>query len=116
MPTIVRKPSTPKRKKNYNTDTVSNKVHKLYNTRRWAKLRDLKMMESPLCEMCLLEGVTKEVDEVHHRIPISYGKTEWEMREIAYDYTNLVSLCERHHHEIHNRMRRERREWENKAI
>lgn len=63
-------------------------------------------MEHPLCEECLKDGRVCEAKEIHHKIPISTGKNELDMMDIAFNHDNLQALCEFHHHEIHNKMRK----------
>lgn len=77
-------------------------VHRLYNTAKWQKLRNSYLMYNPLCEKCLEKGLTVAAKEIHHVIPISKGKDELEMKELAFNPNNLMSLCEKCHHEIHN--------------
>lgn len=107
MPTI-NKP----RRKNTEKHGKAKEIWKLYNTSRWRKLRDAKLMENPLCEMCLDENIINEdgikesriseAKEVHHIKPISTGSNELEMMDLAYNYNNLMSVCEFHHHQLHN--------------
>lgn len=76
-------------------------VHKLYNTAKWQKLRNAYIMEHPLCEKCLESGITTAAQEVHHITPISRGKDELEMKDLAFNYNNLMALCEECHHKLH---------------
>lgn len=105
---VINKPKRRKQKEGMNA-----LISKIYNTSEWKKLRDWHIKTNPLCEDCLNDDMTNEdgrigqhincADEVHHIIPISNGKTEEEMKELAYDPNNLVSLCKFHHHLRHRR-------------
>lgn len=102
MPTLNK---SKRRFSNYKKHDLSADISKIYNTSQWRKLRLAHLMQHPLCEQCLIEGKTKLADEVHHIRPISTGLDELEMRSIAFDPYNLMSLCVEHHHEIHKNMR-----------
>ena len=78
------------------TDTIAKKArHKIYNNRRWRKVRLLKLTNDPLCEMCLKEGIITSADAIHHIIPIDIDVS------LAYEYTNLMSICHECHGKIH---------------
>ena len=74
----------------------------IYNTRRWKKLRELKFRNNPVCEECEKIGITRQTEEVHHRIPFDIGDLNI---ELAYDYDNLIALCAECHHRIHEKLR-----------
>lgn len=61
--------------------------------RAWKRIRDSYVKAHPFCEMCFLSGVIKEVEEVHHKVPLSEGGT--------HDRNNLISLCQSCHAKIH---------------
>lgn len=72
-----------------------------YSSRRWRKVRKIKIMNDPLCEECLLANITTAADEVDHikpRKPTAYSGPEpaqgWG-EDLAID--NLRSLCKPHH-------------------
>lgn len=90
------------KKKRHNYYKNAN-IQKYYNCDRWRKLRISKLMNNPLCEMCLANEVVRQADEVHHIVKYSSGKTEDEKNRLAYDYENLMSLCKECHRMIHNR-------------
>lgn len=75
--------------------------HRIMSNRRWITLRAYKLAKTPLCERCTKEGRTRLAKEVHHIIPVETEKSEARMRALAYDYNNLMSLCESCHHDIH---------------
>ena len=70
-----------------------------YKTSRWLKLRQLKLNHSPLCEMCLKQGITTPAVLVHHIKPIEDGGK-------MYQYENLMSLCSECHNKIHMSFRK----------
>lgn len=99
MPTI----NKVKKKRVYNKHTNGGKLHAKFAT---SSLRESYIMEHPLCEMCLEEGKTTPVEEVHHKIPICTGKDELEQLTLAMDYNNLISLCKYHHYLIHHKCKK----------
>ena len=103
MPTIQKA----KRKRNgsrYSDPETKHAIsQKIYNSTRWKNLRRAYLMEHPLCEMCLSEGITTPACEVHHIRHINVGNDELEMMDIAYDPLNLMSLCSSCHDKIHNK-------------
>lgn len=100
MPTINKAP----KRNTYVKHTDSSKA---YNCPQWKHLRASYIMKHPLCEMCLEEGKIKPVEEVHHKIPISTGIDELQMKDLLLDENNLIGLCEEHHHLIHNKIRKD---------
>jgi 5-methylcytosine-specific restriction protein A len=61
---------------------------------QWRLVRDLKLNEDPLCEMCIKEGITTKASMVHHILSI---ETHPHLR-LAMD--NLQSLCNEHHEQV----------------
>lgn len=93
-----------KPKKNNGNESIKRKERmKIYNSARWRQLRALKMLNSPLCEMCLAKGRITPVDDVHHKT--SFMSTDDSVRRnfLAYDYDNLMSVCDECHQKIHNK-------------
>jgi 5-methylcytosine-specific restriction protein A len=72
-----------------------------YTTRRWERIRLLKLQESPLCEVCLqqfAEIVPAEI--VDHRIPITKEGREKRLAAEAFPPLDaLASLCQSHHNQ-----------------
>ncbi len=101
------------RKKRPRTNTSSKKEANLicYSTARWKRLRQWKLMHSPLCEDCL-EGLWDQEEriepakEVHHEIPFMTGIDKYDKITLAFDSNNLRSLCIRHHHLRHPNKRK----------
>lgn len=75
----------------------------VYNTTQWRKLRQSYLMEHPLCEMCLKENKVRPAVEVHHITSISTAKDNLEMKDIGFNASNLMALCEECHHKTHNK-------------
>ena len=94
-----------KRTNRYTKHTDNSKV---YNY-RWSKLRKAYLMQHPLCQKCLAEGRVTPATEIHHIKPISTGKDELEKVSIMLNPNNLMALCTKCHHDIHNDMRKGRR-------
>lgn len=98
MPTINK---MPKKKPDYTKRGNNILAAKIYNTPAWKNVRKAKLQANPICEMCLDKGIIKPTEEIHHIKPILSGKDELEMYELAYDFTNLISLCKSCHHQVH---------------
>lgn len=73
----------------------------IYNSQQWKILRARKLQAQPLCERCLKEGRYVSAHAVHHRVPIETARTYERMRCLAYDWSNLQSLCDKCHAEVH---------------
>ena len=99
MPTINKKP-----KKQYSNKSQEayRKRRKIYNTKRWQRMRDAKLMEQPLCLVCQLEGKTVLASQIHHLRTFTQEDDENKMNALAYDSNNLVALCYHHHYVIHH--------------
>ena len=97
MPTIYKpkrqRPNEGKRKERMN----------IYNTARWRELRVLKLQRNPLCEICLKSGRVTPADDIHHVISFMSTHDPIQRKFLAFDFNNLMSLCDRCHQEIHNR-------------
>ena len=89
----------------------------IYNSREWRELRVAKLRDKPLCQMCEQKQRYVSAHCVHHIIPIETAKTKEEMWMLAFNPTNLMSLCDECHAMIHKetgkgttQLRRERAE------
>jgi len=58
-------------------------IERLFNTRRWKKLRDYTMMTNPICLLCK----NKPAEELHHIVPV---RKDFELFFIT---SNLAPLC-----------------------
>lgn len=84
--------------------TKKNWIYKnIYNTSRWKKLRMAYLSDNPLCEECKDKGIIKQAEHIHHKKEISSGKTEEEMKQLAFDSNNLQSLCSDCHKAKHEK-------------
>ena len=79
-----------------------NKWTIFYQDSRWKKLRHWQITNFPLCKDCMLNGISRAADEVHHVRPFSEGETMEEKFALLLDPKNLVSLCSECHRKRHN--------------
>ena len=94
------------------SDKVAKDKQEVYNSREWKELTILKKRANPLCEQCIKDGeaigipggYVKSVECVHHIIPIETARTKEEMRRLAFDWNNLMSLCKPCHARIHKEL------------
>jgi len=82
------------RDKEYKARRTDLEEQAFYKTDRWRKLRQWKLRQNPLCEICKREGRTTVAKLVDHIKPIKEGG-DW----MAVD--NLQSLCVRCHNRKH---------------
>ena len=61
----------------------------------WQRVREWKANRDPLCEICVKQGRIRPLDKVHHIKPIETHP------ELRLDIDNLMSVCTKHHEEIH---------------
>lgn len=102
MPTI----NKPARKKIQRSDNSYEKARrKIYQSERWRRLRAWKVVNDPLCELCLKEGRTVLAEDVHHIVSFMSTDDETQRNYLAYDYDNLMSLCKQCHQLIHNKIK-----------
>lgn len=73
---------------------------KIYQSTRWKELRQSKLMQQPLCELCLAKGIVTPAIDVHH-IDSFMNYTGTERLTKAYDFTNLQSVCKLCHSSLH---------------
>lgn len=101
MPTIY-KPT----KKNNSTlgNAYAEERRKIYQTKRWARLRAAKFANDPLCERCLAmePSVIRPAEDVHHIVSFMSTNDPIKRKALAFDYGNLQSLCKECHQNIHN--------------
>ncbi len=75
---------------------------KIYNSQRWRDLREWKFTHNPLCEMCEREERITPADDVHHIVSFMSTDDPVKRNWLAYDFDNLMSLCDRCHQKMHN--------------
>lgn len=90
-------------KRDDNSDANRARRQKVYQSNRYRKLRDLKRHTNPTCEICLLLGKYRAVEDVHHWLTFCVEDPYVEELR-AYDFNNLVSLCRHHHNSLHTDM------------
>ena len=100
MPTI---PKQAKSKKQ--SDTRAERA-KIYNTRRWQKLRRQHLKLHPTCALCEQKGIVRVATDVHHINSFMNGNTRSERTLLAYDPNNLQSLCQECHSQLHGGRKR----------
>lgn len=101
MPTINR----PKKKSNpVAGNAYAEERRKIYQTKRWARLRAAKFANDPLCEACLQKepSVIRPAEDVHHIVSFMSTEDPFKRNALAFDYDNLQSLCKECHQKIHN--------------
>lgn len=74
---------------------------KFYNSNGWRKLREKKLSEHPLCELCLQRGMNNPGQEVHHAIKFFDQYDDIMRWLLLLDYDNLVTVCDSCHKHIH---------------
>ena len=94
-----RRKFTPK-PRNPNSDKKRKQRQSVYQSTRYIKLREQKRMECPTCEICQMFGIVNWGEHVHHWLTFVVDDPE-ESKRRAYDYTNLVTLCRKHHDMLH---------------
>lgn len=94
MPTIV------KQKKTVNTSIKRAERQAIYATKKWKKLRLVKLMQNPLCEKCLHKGIITPAVDVHH-IDSFMNYEGVKRKEVAFNINNLESLCKECHQREH---------------
>ena len=75
----------------------------IYNTARWRKMREAKLLDNPLCEICERNGITRMADDVHHIQSFMSTDNPESRKVLAFDYDNLMSVCDECHSAIHNK-------------
>ena len=88
---------------------------RIYNSKEWKLVREAKLNAEPLCEQCKRSGKWVSATCVHHIIPIETATDFAYMRELAFRYTNLMSLCYQCHSDIHKALNSRSREGHAKA-
>lgn len=74
---------------------------KIYQSTKWKELRIAKLMQNPLCELCLQNGKVVEAVDIHH-IDSFMNYTGTDRLAKAYDFNNLMALCKECHSKLHH--------------
>ena len=59
------------------------------------------MQSNPLCEICAAAGIITPGTEIHHITPVDTGANDMERARLAYDMSNLQTLCHACHVQAH---------------
>ena len=102
MPFIHKLPKKPRAKRSKRSNDSAN----FYSDRRWKKLRDYVMRESPLCVNCLKQGISTPATECHHDIPWNWFDEVQDKWKALLNIDILVPLCSKCHHEIHKTLKK----------
>ena len=97
MPTILKPRRETQHESHYDAER-----RRIYNSRRWQRLRAVKFMNNPLCEVCAAQGRTIPAEDIHHLVSFMSTDDPIQRQWLAYDYSNLQSVCKRCHQMIHN--------------
>ena len=68
-----------------------------YNTRRWRKIREMRLSVEPLCRYCQEVGRVEPAVIADHIVPVR------EAPELAFDFDNTQSLCPTCHESVKKR-------------
>lgn len=75
---------------------------KIYQSTKWKELRLAKLMQQPLCELCLKEDKVVLAVDVHHITSFMSTTDHLKRIYLAYNPDNLMSLCKECHQKVHN--------------
>jgi 5-methylcytosine-specific restriction enzyme A len=86
------KAKTTRDRRRYDSTPGRKEQKRFYSSDAWRRLRRMKLHESVLCEF---EGCNEVAVLVHHTKP------ERDFKEDRLELSSLMSLCNKHHEEIH---------------
>jgi len=98
MPTI----NKPKKQTTRTKTSNRRERNSIYTSARWKRIRQLKFMENPICEVCEGKGIATPAEDIHHIVSFVGIKNEAVKYELAYDYENLLSVCRACHSKLHH--------------
>lgn len=101
MPTIFK----PKKRSSISAvNAHTEERRKIYQTKRWGRLRAIKIANDPLCELCAQKepSIIRPAEDVHHIVSFMTTADPIKRKALAFDYDNLQSLCKECHQKIHN--------------
>ena len=78
---------------------------RLLNSKRWKQLRQWKLQQNPLCELCEAKGFVQSAIDVHHKTPVESAHTPQEMEQLCFNPSNLQALCISCHSKVHREAR-----------
>jgi len=94
-------PTLNKPKKTTTKSDKSKERIAVYATTKWRKLRLSKLMDNPLCEVCLAIDIITPAIDIHH-IDSFMNYEGLKRLDKAFNYDNLQSLCKECHQKLHN--------------
>lgn len=74
-------------------------IAKKYKSKRWQKLRRMKLAINPLCERCLEKGLMNSTYIIHHKEYIT--ELNYLDDNVFFNIDNLESLCLDCHNKEH---------------
>ena len=104
MPTIY----LPRRPKQGRTNKLSERYQRrreVYNTKQWRDLAALQLGKHPTCQLCAEQGRVTPAVDVHHVRSFTDITDPGERHRVAFDPSNLLSLCKECHATLHNKAR-----------
>lgn len=102
MPYINKRTYKPKKEKKEGLGYIKDsKWAEFYNSKSWQSLREYKIRQSPLCELCLKRGRAVPATQVHHTFVFGNLKKDEQKWEAFLNYDLLASLCTYHHQLAH---------------
>lgn len=78
--------------------------HRLLKSHKWQRLRARYMAQHPVCEQCDKNGKTSLAKVVHHVVPVEDAKDLAMMEVLAFDWHNLMAVCDECHEAIHKQL------------
>lgn len=85
-------------------NTKNEHYHKLLKSYKWQQLRARYLTQHPVCELCEKKNKTSLAKVVHHVVPVEDAKDVGLMEALAYDWNNLMALCDSCHEQIHHEL------------
>lgn len=74
-----------------------------YGSMAWRRLRYTFLTQHPLCQVCLDHQKVTPAEDIHHKRVWLRGKTEEDKWNLFLAESNLMSVCSRCHHALHNK-------------
>jgi len=81
------------------TYTDDPEIFKKYNSKKWKKIRNMKLAQNPFCERCLEKGKYEPAYIVHHKEYIT--DKNYMDGDVFLNLDNLESLCIKCHNTEH---------------
>ena len=87
------------------------KYSQFYHSTAWRNVRKAKLLDQPLCEVCMTQGKYTHADMVHHKIELR-SPNGWKYR---LDLNNLESICYECHNKEEHKYSNNRRQKPNRT-